>query len=116
MSNRQVLQARAQETVMSTQEALAIQPNIYYTVEEAAGLLRVSQSAFLRLLRSGTAHGLKIGRQWRVLGATLLELPGPRQKETETSLVATWLGASASALREVWDNEQDAIYDQLYPR
>jgi excisionase family DNA binding protein len=97
---------------MSTTELLAIQPNVYYTVEEAAGKLRVSPSAFLQLLRSGKAQGVKIGRQWRILGAALLELPG-RQEETEAALVDTWLAASASTLREVWDNEQDAVYDQL---
>jgi hypothetical protein len=34
--------------------------------------------------------------------------------ETEATLVADWLGASLPSLREVWDNEEDAIYDQLF--
>jgi hypothetical protein len=36
-----------------------------------------------------------------------------REGETEAALVADWLGASLPSLREVWDNEEDAIYDQL---
>lgn len=53
---------------MNHSESLTIQPNVYYTVEEVARLLRVSRQAVLRLLRSGQADGIKIGRQWRVLG------------------------------------------------
>jgi excisionase family DNA binding protein len=98
--------------MVSNLEALAIQPNVYYTVEEAAQLLRVSPQTVLRLLRSGKARGVKIGKEWRILGGMLLNLP-TREHETEASLVTEWLGASMPSLREVWDNEEDAIYDQL---
>ncbi len=59
---------------MNSTEMLAIQPNIYYTVDETAHLLRVSRSAVLRLLGSREAHGVKIGRGWRVPGAALLDM------------------------------------------
>jgi len=36
-----------------------------------------------------------------------------REGETEATLVADWLEASLLSLREVWDNEEDAIYDRL---
>jgi excisionase family DNA binding protein len=97
---------------MSAIESLAIQPNVYYTVEEAAQLLRVSRQAILRLLQSGKAQGVKIGRHWRILGAVLLDL-SVREEETEMSLVRDWLAASMPSLMEVWDNEEDAIYDHL---
>ena len=93
-------------------DTLAIQPNVYYTVEEAARLLRISRQAMLRLLRTGRARGVQIGRQWRILGAALLDLSGPPQ-EDEGALVAEWLEASKPSLEEVWDNEEDAVYDQL---
>ena len=83
-----------------------------YTVEETAQPLRVSPQAVLWLLRSGKAAGVKIGKEWRILGGTLLNLP-VREDETEASMVAEWLGASLSSLREAWDNEEDAIYDQI---
>ena len=98
--------------MMSNLEALAIQPNVYYTVEETAQLLRVSPQAVLRLLRSGKAAGVKIGKEWCILGGTLLNL-SMREYETEATMITEWLGASLSSLREVWDNEEDAIYDQL---
>jgi len=96
----------------NTMESLAIQPNVYYTPEEAAQLLRVSQHSVLRLLQSGRARGVKVGRQWRILGAALLDLSA-REEETEATLVADWLAASTASLTEVWDNEEDAVYDHL---
>lgn len=97
---------------MSTLESLAIEPNIYYTVEESAQLLRVSQQAILSLLESGRMHGVMIEKEWRVLGAALLDLTAQEQ-ETEATFVSDWMAASSRSLKEVWDNEEDAIYDQL---
>jgi hypothetical protein len=94
-----------------TTESLAIQPNVYYTLEEAARLLRVSERAMKRFL-SEKQLGVQIGRQWRVLGASLLDLASQEEKR-EASEVTDWLVASASSLREVWDNEDDAVYDGL---
>lgn len=92
-------------------ESLAIQPNVYYTIEEVSQLLKVPRGSVLLLLRTGRARGVKIGRQWRVLGATLLDLPV--HAEDEAAQVSDWLTVSASALREVWDNDEDAVYDHL---
>jgi excisionase family DNA binding protein len=97
---------------MSTLESLAIEPNVYYTVEETARLLRVSPQAILSLVESGRIRGVKIEQEWRVLGAALLDL-SIQEQESETSLVSDWLAASSRSLKEVWDNEEDAIYDQL---
>ncbi len=98
--------------MMSTLESLAIEPNIYYTVDESAQLLRVSQGAILSLLESGKVRGIKIDQDWRILGAALLDLTA-HEKESEVSLVSDWLTVSSRSLKEVWDNEEDAIYDQL---
>jgi len=97
--------------MVSNLEALAIQPNVYYTVEETAQLLRVSPQTVLRLLRSGKARGVKIGKEWRILGGVLLNLT-TREYETEASLVTEWLGASRSSLREAWDNEQFVMVEE----
>ena len=96
---------------MENSEPLPIQPNAFYTVEETARLLRVSRQSVIRLL-SHRPIGVKIGRHWRILGAALLNLPAP-DAESETALVSDWLAASSRTLREVWDNEEDAVYDHL---
>jgi len=97
---------------MNNIESLAIQPNIFYTAEEAASLLRISRETMVQLLKSNRPSGVKIGRQWRVLGAALLDL-SPGERETETAHIKDWLNASASSLTEIWDNEEDAVYDNL---
>jgi excisionase family DNA binding protein len=101
-----------QHVDVDNMESLAIQPNVSSTVEEAARLLRVSPHAVLRLLRSGRTHGVRISRRWRILGAALLDLSA-REAETEAALVSDWLAASTPSLTEVWDHEEDAVYDQL---
>jgi excisionase family DNA binding protein len=97
---------------MSTLESLEIQPNVYYTLEEAADLLRVSAEAMLMLVESGRVRGVRINDERRVLGAALLDLSAQEQ-ESEASLVSEWLIASSRSLKEVWDNEEDAVYDHL---
>ncbi|MFN8483039.1 MAG: helix-turn-helix domain-containing protein [Anaerolineae bacterium] len=97
---------------MSAIETLAIQPNVYYTPEEAAQLLRVSEKDILEMLQSGRARGVQIGEHWRILGAALLDLSALEQ-ESDATLVRDWMGASLPALMEVWDNEEDAVYDDL---
>ena len=97
---------------MSAIETLAIEPNVYYTPEEAAQLLRVSEKDILEMLQSGRARGVQIGEHWRILGAALLDLSALEQ-ENDATLVRDWKGASLPALMEVWDNEEDAVYDDL---
>ncbi|MFM9964499.1 MAG: helix-turn-helix domain-containing protein [Planctomycetaceae bacterium] len=91
---------------------IAIEPNVFYTLDEVAQLLRVSRAAALRLIKSGRAPAVQIGRQWRVLGAALLNL-GDASSDSESEHVRDWWAASNKALQEVWDNDEDAVYDQL---
>ena len=100
------------EALWKVTNSLAIQPNVYYTVEETARLLRASQPSVLKLIRSGQVRGVKLGREWRILGGELLDM-GARPEDTETGLVADWLEASKRSLAEIWDNDEDAVYDQL---
>lgn len=91
---------------------IAIEPNVYYTLDEVAQLLRVSRAAAVRLIKSGRAPAIQIGRQWRVLGAVLLNL-GDARSESESAHVHEWMAVSNKALQKVWDNDEDAVYDQL---
>ena len=92
--------------------SISIEPNVFYTPDEVSLLLRVSRAAALRLIKSGQAPAVQIGRQWRVLGASLLNL-GYSQDESEEELIRDGLALSERTLREVWDNEEDAVYDHL---
>ena len=47
-----------------------------------------------------------------VLGAAMLNLGDPNS-EGEAEHLRDWLSASEKSLREVWDNEEDAVYDTL---
>jgi|YNPNPStandDraft_1061719.scaffolds.fasta_scaffold47517_2 excisionase family DNA binding protein len=96
---------------MDTQR-LEIQPNVFYTAEEVAALLRVSREDVLRLLESGIARGLKIGSQWRVLGNDLLQLP-QQEEVTDDQLSRVLLHLTEPAFSRVWDNEEDSVYDHL---
>jgi excisionase family DNA binding protein len=100
-------------------EQLEIHPNVYYTLEEVATLLRVSRRSAARVLKSGVARGIKIGRHWRVLGRDLLQLPQQVEDSrngdevTDVQLRQALMRLSEPTFARVWDNEEDAVYDQL---
>ncbi len=98
---------------MKTLDTLAIQPTVYYTVEEAAQLLRVSPQTVSALLESRRLEGVRIDEQWRVLGASLLDLTC-QGRPSEAELVADWLAVTGRSLQEIWDNDEDAVYDPLF--
>ena len=91
---------------------LEISPNIYYTQDEAAAMLRVSRHTIERLLKTGLANGIKIGRQWRILGSELLQLPQSNQ-HSDDILRASMVRISEPAFARVWENDEDAVYDSL---
>ena len=91
---------------------LEISPNTYYTPEEAAAMLRVSRRNVQNLLDTGLAHGVKIGRNWRILGRDLLQLP--RADEiADAELTRSLMQLSEPAFMKAWDNDEDAVYDDL---
>ena len=91
---------------------LQIHPNVFYTADEVASLLRVPRRAVGRLLENGTARGVRIGRHWRVLGSDLLQL-ARTEEPTDAPLVQGVTRLSEPAFARVWDNEEDAAYDSL---
>jgi hypothetical protein len=64
------------------------------------------------LLESRQLQGVRIDGQWRILGASLLDLTC-QERPSEAELVADWLAVTSRSLQEVWDNDEDAVYDQL---
>ena len=57
----------------------------------------------------------KRGQERELVAKLALEAFSARQREEEAerSLFADWQAASYRSLWELWDNEQDAIYDKL---
>ena len=91
---------------------LEINPNTYYTPDEVALMLRVSRRSIQNLLENGQAKGVKIGRNWRVLGLDLLQLP--RADEiSDAELTRSFMRLSEPAFNKVWDNDEDSIYDSF---
>ncbi len=91
---------------------LEIQPNVFYTIEEMAALLRISRRMAQQLVRGGLAPALKVGRQWRLLGRDLLSLPQSGFGNNRI-LTRAFMKLSEPAFAAVWDNEEDAVYDNL---
>lgn len=94
------------------QQRLEISPNTYYTPEEVAAMLRVSRRSIHDLLEIGFARGIKIGRNWRILGSELLQLPRV-DEATGMTLTQSLMHLSEPAFSEAWDNDEDAVYDDL---
>lgn len=91
---------------------LEISPNTYYTPDEVATMLRVSRQSVNALLESGLTRGVKIGRNWRILGSDLLQLP--RADEiADAELTRSLMRLSEPAFMQVWDNNEDSVYDEL---
>jgi excisionase family DNA binding protein len=91
---------------------LEISPNTYYTPDEVATMLRVSRRRVHNLLEIGLVSGIKIGRNWRILGYDLLQLSRP-DEISDLELTQVLMRLSAPAFMKVWDNDEDAIYDAL---
>ncbi len=91
---------------------LAIQPNIFYTPEEVAALLRVPMQSVQELLENGVARSVRIGTDYRVLGQDLLRLP-EADATNDSRLNEALLRASEPSFATVWENDEDAIYDTL---
>ncbi len=99
-------------TVSHQTEHLEVKPNVFYKLDEVAVLMRVSKKSISDMLNSGLAPAIKIGRQWRILGQDLLELPRSSQWDDHL-LIQAMNKLSEPAFAEVWDNEEDAVYDNL---
>ncbi len=61
------------------------------------------------------AEAQKRGQEREVVAKMALEAFSARQREeeAENALVADWQALSYHSLWEVWDNEEDAVYDKL---
>ncbi len=63
--------------------------NDLLTVEEAAAYLRVSRATVWRWCKTRKVPAVKIGREWRILRATLMDLLARGLPAVDTSDVKT---------------------------
>ena len=94
---------------------LEIGANTYYTPEEVAAMLRVSRRSVHNLLESWQARGVKIGRYWRLLGLDLLQL-SRADEISDAEQTRSFMRLPEPAFDEIWDNDEDSIYDMLSSR
>lgn len=91
---------------------LEISPNVYYTPNEVAIMLRISRQSVKVLLESGLTRGVKIGRYWRILGRDLLQM-SRAYEISDTELPRSLMCLTEPAFMKVWDNDKDSVYDEL---
>ena len=91
---------------------LEINPNTYYTPDEVAVMLRISRQSVRALLESGVTRGVKIGRNGRILGSDLLQMPSA-DEIADAELTRSLMQLSEPDFMKVWDNDEDSIYDEL---
>jgi len=56
---------------------MIVEEHEIYTPQETITLLKISDSTFRRLIRSGVLRAAKIGGQYRILGREILRLLNP---------------------------------------
>ena len=80
----------------------------YYTIAEAAELLKLHPQTLRRWIREGKLPARRFGRQFRL---TLEDIERVAQPLTDSEGASPFDRLSLAAMAELWDNEEDAIYD-----
>jgi excisionase family DNA binding protein len=78
----------------------------YYTLEEAAKLLKLHPQTLRRWIHQGKLAAKRFGKQYRVRLEDLERAAQPAFLEADS-----FDRMALASLAELWDNEEDAIYD-----
>lgn len=79
----------------------------YYTLEEAAKLLKLHPQTLRRWIRQGKLPAKRFGKQFRLSLQDIEQAAQPpKGKEDER-----FAQMALASLAELWDNEEDAVYD-----
>ena len=83
---------------------------VYYTLEEAANMLRLHPQTLRRWIREGKLPARRFGKQFRLRREDFESVAQPRvaQNAEESS---SFDQLALAAMADLWDNEEDAIYD-----
>ena len=57
-----------------------------YTFRETRGILKVSQSTLIRMIKKGEIRAAKVGKQYRILGSEILRQVNPELKPSVTAV------------------------------
>ena len=77
----------------------------YYTIAEAAEMLKLHPQTLRRWIREGRLSAKRFGRQFRL---RLEDIERAAQPSAPPDLLDR---ISLAAMAELWDNTEDAIYD-----
>lgn len=88
-----------------------VAPQDWYTIDESAGYLRVSRRTMYKLIHDGqlTAYRVGTGGHRRFRRSDLEQLMSPEESEPADAMTES----ADPVLAELWDNEQDSIYDRI---
>jgi excisionase family DNA binding protein len=83
----------------------------YYTLGEAARMLKLHPQTLRRWIRQGKLPARRFGRQFRLCPEDIERAAQPTSAEDAEEL-SHFDRMSLASLAELWDNEEDAIYDR----
>ena len=81
----------------------------YYTLEEAAKMLKLHPQTLRRWIREGKLPAKRYGRQFRLRLEDIERSAQPTLHESEE--LSNFDQTALAAIADLWDNEEDAIYD-----
>jgi excisionase family DNA binding protein len=83
---------------------------VYYTLEEAASMLKLHPQTLRRWIREGKLPAKRFGKQFRLRREDFERAAQPGiSKDAEES--SHFDQMALAAMGDLWDNEEDAIYD-----
>jgi excisionase family DNA binding protein len=80
----------------------------YYTIEEAATILKLHPQTLRRWIRQGKLPARRFGKQFRLRPEDFEHVAQPKVAQEESS---NFDQLALAAMADLWDNEEDAIYD-----
>ena len=96
--------------IISDQSETTMTMERYYTLEEVADILKLHPQTLRRWIRQGKLPARRFGKQFRLRREDFEQVAQPGVvQEIEESHHFDQMALAAMA--ELWDNEEDAIYD-----
>lgn len=83
----------------------------YYTLEEAAKLLKLHPQTLRRWIREGKLSAQRFGKQWRLRPEDIERAARPALQKKEAGEWSRFERVALGSLAELWDNKEDSIYD-----